>query len=99
MVVEHAYLTVDPARRNDFEAAFVKAEPILTGAHGCAGADLFRDAEYPGRYLLRVTWQRLEDHVEVFPASEAGRQFAAHVAEFFVSAPEVRHVDAEPVGR
>lgn len=99
MVVEHAYITVDPARRDDFEAAFLKAEPILAGAQGCAGTDLFRDAEHAGRYLLRVSWERLEDHVEVFPTSDAGQQFAAHVAEFFVADPEVRHVDAEPVGR
>src|SRR2546423_3010855 len=54
-------------RSADFEAAYVRAEPILTGASGCRGAELFRDVERPGEYLLRVSWDRLEDHLEVFP--------------------------------
>lgn len=98
MVVEHAYISVDPARRAEFEAAYAKAEPILAGAQGCTGTALFRDVERPGGYLLRVGWQRLADHLEVFPTSDAGRAFAAHVAGFFTGAPEVRHFEVESVG-
>ncbi|MCF7553642.1 antibiotic biosynthesis monooxygenase [Pseudonocardia sp. WMMC193] len=98
MVVEHAYITVATGREADFEAAFVKAQPILTGAQGCRDAALFPDVEHSGAYLLRVTWERLEDHLEVFPGSDAGREFGAHVAHFFDGAPEVRHFAADAVG-
>lgn len=97
MIVEHAYITVARGQETDFEAAFVKAEPILAGASGCRATALFRDVERPGGYLLRVSWERLEDHLEVFPTSTAGQDFATHVAHFFAATPEVRHFADEPV--
>lgn len=96
MVVEHAFIKVLAGQESDFEAVYAKAEPILAGAAGCLTTDLFRDVERAGWYLLRVTWERLEDHLEVFPGSPAGQEFAAQVAHFFDGAPEVRHFDADP---
>lgn len=96
MVVEHAYLKIVAGQEADFEAAYAKAEPILAGAAGCRGTGLFRDVERPGWYLLRVTWERLEDHLEVFPGSPAGQEFAAQVAHYFDGTPEVRHLEADP---
>ena len=95
MIVEYAYITVIAGQETDFEKAFAKAEPVLAGAEGCRDTALFRDVERPSEYLLRVTWGRLEDHLEVFPTSPAGREFAAQVAHFFEGAPDVRHFDAD----
>lgn len=97
-VVEHAHLMITPGREAEFEAAFLGAHSILTGAAGCREAELFRDSEEPGSYLLRVRWETLKDHLEVFPASEAGAEFGSKVAHFFASAPQVRHFDAAAVG-
>ncbi|AEA28476.1 antibiotic biosynthesis monooxygenase family protein [Pseudonocardia benzenivorans] len=97
MVVEHAYITVVPGCESDFEEAFAKAQPILSGAKGCRASALHHDVEHPGAYLLRVTWERLEDHLEVFPASEVGKEFGTRIAHFFVEAPEVRHFADESV--
>lgn len=95
MVVEHAYIRVIAGQEADFEEAFAKAEPVLAGAAGCRATALFRDVEQPGGYLLRVTWDRIEDHLEVFPTSTAGQEFAAQIAHFFDGAPDVRHFDAD----
>ena len=97
MVVEYAVIRVVAGREAEFESAFLAAEPILAGASGCRDTALFRDAEHDSSYLLRVTWARLEDHLEVFPTSEAGKKFAEHIAHFFAGAPEVRHFAAEAV--
>jgi heme-degrading monooxygenase HmoA len=99
VVVEHAYLVITPGREEEFEAAFGAAAPVLAGAAGCRGAELFADAEQRGGYLLRVRWERLADHLEVFPASPAGTEFAAAVAHFFAEPPTVRHFAEDPVGR
>ncbi|WP_445189125.1 antibiotic biosynthesis monooxygenase family protein [Pseudonocardia sp. Cha107L01] len=93
MVVEHAYLKITAGREQEFEAAFLDAEPVLTGATGCLEAALFRDSEEPASYLLRVRWATLKDHLEVFPASDAGAEFATKMAHFFAEVPAVRHFD------
>ncbi len=95
MVVEHAYITVSEEQSAEFEAAFLAAEPIWRAPRG-VGHGTVRDVEHPGAYLLRVGWDRLEDHRDVFPGSAAGQEFAAHVAHFFTSAPEVA-ISAGPV--
>lgn len=97
MIVEYAYIKVIAGQETDFEEAFAKAEPVLAGAEGCRDTALFRDVERPGEYLLRVTWDRLEDHLEAFPTSSAGREFAAQVAHFFEGTPDVRHFDADRI--
>jgi|tagenome__1003787_1003787.scaffolds.fasta_scaffold18789752_2 heme-degrading monooxygenase HmoA len=99
MVVENAYLNVIGGREEDFEDAFARGRPILAGAEGCERVELFRDAERPSSYLLRVTWQRLEDHLGAFPGSAAGRRFAELVAGFFAEEPQVRHFAATEVAR
>lgn len=96
-VVEHAHLLITAGREQEFEAAFLDARPVLTGATGCLEAALFRDSEDPGSYLLRVRWETLKDHVEVFPASVAGKEFASKVAHFFASVPQVRHFETAEV--
>lgn len=96
-VVEYAHLMITSGREAEFEAAFRAAKSVLTGAAGCLEADLFRDSEEPASYLLRVRWETLADHLERFPASEAGATFASEVAHFFASAPTVRHFDATAV--
>jgi heme-degrading monooxygenase HmoA len=96
-VVEHTHLLITGGREQEFETAFLDARPVLTGASGCLESALFRDAQEPGSYLLRVRWETLKDHVEVFPASVAGKEFASKVAHFFASEPRVRHFDTVEV--
>ena len=89
---------ITPGREEEFEAAYLGAEPLLTGSAGCLGAGLFRDSEEPGSYLLRVRWEKLTDHTEMFPASADGQKFVSIVGPFFASPPTVRHFDAAGVG-
>lgn len=95
MIIENAYLHITAGREDEFERAFASGRSILAGAQGCEGVELFQDAEHPSRYLLQASWQRLEDHTEAFPASDAGRQFAELVGGFFAEEPQVRHFRAE----
>jgi heme-degrading monooxygenase HmoA len=97
-VVEHAHLMITAGREKEFEEAYLEAEPLLTGSSGCQEAGLFRDSEEPSSYLLRVRWEKLADHLEVFPASAEGQKFVSIVGPFFASTPQVRHFDADAVG-
>lgn len=93
-VVEHALLRIDPHRHDAFAAAFAAAEHLLATSNGARSVELHRSIDDDGVYLLRVVWDRIEDHLVDFPASDAGRRFASEVGPFFVSEPIVAHFPA-----
>lgn len=73
MIFEHAQLTIPL----DGEPAFLKSYPDvrdnLLAAPGCLSVDLHRSLDRPRVYLLRVGWNALSDHTDVFPETEQGR--------------------------
>ena len=64
MILESAILNVIPGQGPDFESAFGEAGAIIAAMPGFISLQLHRCIEEPGRYLLLVQWQSLEDHTE-----------------------------------
>ena len=91
MVTEIAYLTIDPARAADFEAAVARAAPLFQAAEGCHGMRLERVVEDPAQYRLSVDWASVEHHMVTFRESAAFQQWRALAGPFFVGAPTVEH--------
>lgn len=91
-VIEHAVLKVEPTRANDFRCAFDSARADLDAAEGSSNASLRRAVDDERTWLLTVTWERLEDHTEIFPASPGGQRFVARVGPFFAEPPLVFHL-------
>jgi len=91
MVVEIAYLTIDPANATDFEAAVAKAAASFRAAEGCHGMRLERVEEDGAQYRLSVDWETVDHHMVTFRNSEAFQQWRALAAPFFVEAPRVEH--------
>ncbi len=91
MILEAAYLTVAPARANDFEAAFRRASPVIAASPGYLGHELQRCLEIPGRYLLLVRWERLEDHTVGFRGSPGYQEWKALLHHFYDPFPTVEH--------
>lgn len=69
MIREHALLPVITGREADFERAFERARPIVSGMPGFRDISLSRSIESPSTYLLLVEWDRLEDHTVGFRES------------------------------
>lgn len=93
MILEHAILDVPPGTQAEFERAFGTAQALIARARGFGGLRLARCVEQPGRYLLLVTWARLEDHTEGFRGSadyQAWRRLLHHYYEPF---PTVEHFE------
>ncbi len=95
MVLEHAVLSVDPRRAAEFEAAFVRARPLIAHQRGFVELRLERCLETPGRYVLLVTWDRLEDHTEGFRGSSEYPLWRDLLHHFYDPMPVVEHY--EPV--
>jgi quinol monooxygenase YgiN len=94
MILEHADLRIDPARAADFEAAIaLGASTIIAASSGFRSYTVQRSQESPGRYLLMVVWDRLEDHMVGFRQSDAFTRWRAIVGPFFLQPPAVEHFE------
>ena len=91
MVLEHAILPVRPGLEGEFESAFARAKPLISGRPGFIGLSLSRSVESPNLYLLLVEWASIEAHTEGFRGSEDYAQWRALLHHFYDPFPVVEH--------
>ena len=90
-VLEVAVLDVIAGQEAEFEAAFAKAQLIISGMGGYISHQLKRCVEHENRYLLLVEWQTLEDHTTGFRLSDEYQQWRALLHDFYSPFPVVEH--------
>ncbi len=96
-VFERAVFNVDPARTEEFLAAFALGRREIEAAAGCRSIRLLRGVESPDTFILLVEWRTLEDHMVGFRGSPRFGAWRDHVGPFFVAPPDVEHfADAAP---
>lgn len=83
MILEVALLTVRAGEYDAFEAALKEASPIIAASKGYLSHELQRCIETPGRYVLLVRWETLEDHTIGFRGSEAYQRWRAALHHFY----------------
>lgn len=91
MITEQAVLDVKPGREREFEMAFAEAKAIIASAPGFESLQLQRCIERPNRYLLLVSWERLEDHTEGFRNSAGYEEWRRLLHHFYDPFPTVEH--------
>lgn len=91
MIFEMAVLTIDPDTADAFEIAVSECVPLFRAAQGCRSMALESTDEDRGRYVLRVGWDSIDDHMTGFRESPAFQQWRARVGGFFVAPPVVAH--------
>ncbi len=94
MILEHADIRIDPAKVADFEAAILRgASTVIAQAQGFQGFKVNRSIESPGRYILTIYWDTLEDHTVGFRQSPAFTEWRGIVGPFFLQPPVVEHLE------
>jgi heme-degrading monooxygenase HmoA len=94
MILEHADIRIDPDRAAEFEAAILRgANAVIAQAKGFQGFKVNRSIESPGRYVLMIYWDTLEDHTVGFRQSAAFADWRAIVGTFFTQPPVVEHLE------
>lgn len=94
MILEHADIHIDPARAAAFEADIVRGvSTVISQAKGFQGYKINRSIETPGRYLLMIYWDSLEDHTVGFRGSEAFAEWRVIVGPYFAQPPVVEHLE------
>lgn len=92
MILEIVDISIDPAKKADFEKAVAAGvAEAISPAKGFRGYKLNAGIENPGRYILMIYWEALENHTVDFRESEAFPKWRSHVGPFFLQPPVVEH--------
>ncbi len=91
MILEHAILDVAPERMAEYEAVLAQALPLISATPGFLGLEVRACLKTPGRYLLLVRWEKLEDHTVGFRQSERYQRWRAQLHGFYRPMPLVEH--------
>lgn len=93
-VIEVADFSVHPEEHAAFGRVLSQAvAEVLSNARGYQEHQILSCQETPGRYLLTVAWDTLEDHTVGFRESPAFVKWRALISPFFASPPSVAHFD------
>jgi len=91
MILEVATLDVKPNQEDEFEAAFSKAQLIISSMAGYNSHQLQKCVEDPSRYILLVNWETLEDHTIGFRESAEYQEWRTLLHHFYDPFPTVEH--------
>ena len=89
--MEGAILDVRAGSEADFEAAFKKAQAIISSKNGYQSHQLGRCREKASRFILLVQWDTLEDHTIGFRGSPEYQEWRSLLHHFYDPFPEVEH--------
>jgi heme-degrading monooxygenase HmoA len=90
-ILEVAHLDVKAGETEAFEAAFAEARRIIASMPSYRWHQLQRCVEDDHRYLLLVSWERLEDHTEGFRGSPEYTEWKRLLHYFYAPFPTVEH--------
>lgn len=93
MIIEHALLQVRTGEEAAFEAAMVKAKPLIAASPGFQGIEVRPAAEKPGLYLLLVRWDSIAHHRDGFRKSDRYEQWRALLHPFYDPMPSVDYFE------
>lgn len=96
MIFEHAQLTLPADGEPEFLNSYPGVRDNLLAAPGCRSVDLHKSVDRPGVYLLRVGWNSLSDHTEVFPETDQGRKVLATLGSV-VESVDMIHFDGTTI--
>lgn len=101
MIAEIADFKVDPQKHEEFGRVLTQAaDSVLAKAQGYRGHSILACIETPGRYVLQVFWNSVEDHTLGFRQSAAFADWRALIGPYFAQPPHVEHFEllGAPVG-
>ena len=92
MILEIVDILVDTSKKLNFEEAVAAGvAKAIAPSKGFCGYKLNAGVENPGRYILMIYWETLENHTVDFRGSDAFAEWRSHVGPFFLQPPVVEH--------
>jgi len=91
MILEVAILHVKNNLIDEFENSFLTAQKIISKMKGYLSHELKKCLEDPGKYILLVNWETLEDHTIGFRESKEYQEWKELLHHFYDPFPTVEH--------
>lgn len=98
MILEIAPLQVRSGQSAEFEAAFLKAQAIISSMPGYISHELQRCIERKDEYVLLVRWRSLADHEVGFHQSQQYQEWKTLLHHFYDPFPTVFHYECVQTG-
>ncbi|QNS06550.1 group II truncated hemoglobin [Streptomyces xanthii] len=95
--VEYVRYRIAPDRQKEFEDAYRTAAASLAAAPECLDYELTHCVEEPERYVLRIRWSSVEDHLRGFREGPHFPAFLDAVRPYVESIEEMRHYEPTDV--
>ena len=94
MIYEVADFRISPDQKDAFEEAIQRGvNTVIANATGFRRHTIKRCIETPGRYLLIIEWETLENHTKDFRESDAFKAWRDIVGSYFSEPPVVEHFE------
>ena len=93
MILEIAQLQVKPDQTTEFEAAFNKAQVIISSMPGYLSHELQKCIEQVSHYMLLVRWESVEHHEVGFRKSVQYQEWRKLLHHFYDPFPTVLHYE------
>jgi len=93
MILEVAIMKIKPEEISNFEAAFPKAEAIISSIPGYISHEMQRFVETKGRYHFLIRWENIDAHMINFRQSPKFQEFRGILGKFFAEPPMAEHFE------
>ena len=91
MILEVATLDVIPGKEIEFEKVFCDAQNIISSMDGYLSHQLHKCIENRSRYILLVSWEKIEDHTQGFKESKQYQEWSKLLHHFYDPFPTIEH--------
>ena len=93
MVLELVTWNIKAGFEHEFELAFDQAQVILSEMDGYLSHQLQKCIEEPGRYILLVHWNEIEDHTEGFQKSGKYQEYRSLIKPYYEPNATLEHYE------
>ena len=97
MIVEYIRYEIPDAQADAFLGAYERAGESMRASPHCRSYELTRCSEEPTSFILRITWDSAQGHLEGFRKSPLFRPFLQAIQPYIGAIKEMRHYALTPL--
>ena len=94
MIIEYTRYKVAEGNREAFVEAYRQAAKYLLNSPDCVAFELSQCLEEKDRFVLRIEWKSVEEHLQGFRKEPGFQEFFQLVKPFFTNIEEMQHYEA-----